>query len=167
MAKEEEKIIESKKSDKVTVDKTMLEEILKRVEDQAAMMKALKEDNEMLKDVADKGRIATYLQKGEPGALTKKATVTVVNGKIVKSWECIKNTSYVTSLGVPVVEQITKLTFEDDSTEEMPIVTFSRIANTRVTGEVVEETKTKQGMMWKLRFEDGKELVINTVFINL
>jgi len=173
-----------KEEEKVTVPKSMLEEILEGVKSKDDTIKKMNEKIEMLTEVADKNRVFKW-EEEHKGKLIRKAKVATwlnkteenPNGeeKIIVGWKMIQDEVGVVD-GRLIEKQIIKIfMFEginelgkmnEPSTVEVKYLDFSRNIG-RKWGEIIKESKTEDGEFRTLKFEDGLELELNITFLNL
>ena len=147
------------KEDVVEVSKSTLEKLLNRVEN-------LEKDNELLKEAADKEKIAKIARLKSGGKLVKTVNINVLNNKIVIGWSRVKDDVYFDEQGRLHEEQIIAVHYEDGEKKEMDYRAFSRL-RTSLKGEVVAETKDNDGNTnLKVMLADGKEINIDIKFVN-
>ena len=149
------------KESKVEVDQSVLEALVKKVEDQAKSI-------EMLTFTADKSRLAQWDAKHK-GDLIRSANITVWHGKYVVGWEAVQDEVSIIN-GVLREKQIIRLYLhegdgKDLKTEEMDYLHFYRNKEVK-SGNIVKRSQTTDGDTFTLQFEDGKKLEIDIKFIN-
>lgn len=126
----------------------------------------LEKDRDILKEVADKGRLDRVERLRSEGKLVKTVGITTLKGKKVVGWRTITNTLDYDVRGVAHEDQVVEVTYEDKSKEEMRLVQKARNAML-IYGEVIKESKDEDGRTsYVVRFEDGSTLEISETFIN-
>lgn len=147
------------KEDTVEIPKDTLKNILNRLE-------KVEGDNEILREVADKGRLSRIESLRNQGKLVKSARVNFIEGKAVIGWSMIKNDTYIDQEGRLHEDQVIEVTFDDHTKKSMDYRTFSRI-KTQAEGEVVEESKDKDGNTnMTIQMTDGKQYKLDIRYIN-
>jgi len=147
------------RTETVAVPRNTLEKLLGRVE-------KLEKDNEVLKEVADKNKLAQVERQRSGGKLVKTVTVSQVNSQLVLGWSKVKDDVYFDEQGRLHEEQVVNIHFEGGDTREMDYRAFSRL-RTPVKAEVVGESRDNEGHSnLKLQFADGKELEIDSKYVN-
>jgi hypothetical protein len=152
------------KEKKVTITQGQLDQLLGTIE-------KLTKGQELLFGVADKNRLArAQALTGEE--LIRTAKVSMYDGKYVVGWVLTKNTSEILpGTGRWVEDQETTLVFEDGTTHAMPLIEFYRKIQ-KVAGDIISQNEqydalTKQKVtIFTIEFKDGKQLTIDTRFIN-
>lgn len=169
-----------KEEETVAVSKSTLEAILAKQEAQEETIGELKKDNEKLNKIADKSRLAWWdSQHSEELISTFRVGVftdyddTEKDGtakkKIVLGWKMIRDEVRFEN-GVLKENQIFKLYLDEGegnepSEKEVNIIVFTRELE-RLIGELVEESKTNEGVFKTLRFEDGRVIKFDARFLN-
>lgn len=152
---------EPKKEETVSISKTQLTEILKKLE--------------KLESVADKGRLELYDNQNKPKDLTRVRLNVYedrVNGKtkVIMAWKMIIDEASYDSYRGYFEKQVIELTLEDDSKIDLPYVDFS-IGKKRKqeVAEIVSRSKNEQTnseIFEVRRLSDGKEFKVDSRFIN-
>ena len=165
------------KEKKISVEKTVLENILSRVELQDEKITELEKKNKMLEYAADKNRIETYRdQNTTPGELIRTVNVGYIDEegkkKYIVSWgKMVSDEVFYNANGTGVDNQIMKITLHGGGEKIMKIIDFVRNIK-REKGEITESRKIEKGeergqSVLKIQLEDGQELEINSVFVNI
>ena len=129
---------------------------------------------ERLEKTANKARLSNYdsaNNKEEKETIIKLRTI---DGKVIVKWEMIRNTAEVDPVTRKITEdQVTKVHYEDGTTEEMSIVVFDRRYNyifTTLKEERILKDREKIEEMGNriltLFDENGKEYNIGEKFVN-
>lgn len=126
----------------------------------------LEKDRDILKEVADKGRLDRVENLRKQGKLVKTVRVSTLKGKKIIAWSTVTNTVDYDVRGVPHEDQVIELVYEDKSTEQMRLVQKARNI-IYITGEVTKESKDQDGRLsYLVQFSDGGTLEIADTFIN-
>lgn len=160
----------SKKAETVTVDVSMLEDILKEVQGlrgMAADFETVKKDRDMLLEVVDKGRLQNWQARNSPQGLVRSARAWVYDDKLVKGTVMLKNIAFTDNIGRVHTDQVLKVIFEDTSEKETTYDEFMK-SRTLLEGDIISRsTDDLSGQtFYKLKFKDGKEIEINYLFLN-
>lgn len=143
----------------VTIPKDAWDKVL-------ADMAKLKENDELLREVADKGRLERIEGLRKQGKLIKSVNISGMNGKKILGWITLKNIVEFDFQGRLIEDQTVKLFFQDKSEMEMRLVSFNR-NKTFTKGEVIAESKDMDGKVtYKVMFPDGETLEISENFVN-
>jgi len=117
--------------------------------------------------VADKKALSNYFNK------TKKEVPSIIKlrtfeGLVVLSWKTVKDEVFQDPVTRAWREnQIVELTFEDDTTKEVPLVEFVRKYKYLDTTKVGQTYNEDGSTFVKLvRGDNGKELLVNIAFVN-
>lgn len=144
--------------DTVTVPKSTLDAILKRLDKQD-------QELEVLRDASDQGRLSKVEMLRGQGKLVKNARLTTYDGKIAIGWKMTKDDVRFENDKL-VEEQEVQVFFEDKTSSKLSYRSFVNHSSS-VEGEVISESTNKDGMkMVTLQLKDGKEIEISTTFIN-
>ena len=145
---------------KVEVDAEVLEKLLNRVE-------KVEEDNKVLREAADQGRLSRIEQLRAAGKLVKSAKVNFLNNKAVVGWHKVKDDVYFDQEGRLHETQVVRVFYEgDDKGEELDYRFFARNMH-KVEGEVISESKDKDGNInYTIQLDDGREFTLDVRFIN-
>ena len=149
------------KEETISVPKSTLEGIVKRME-------KLESDNEILKEVADKNRLSRVEELRKQGKLVKSVNLSTFEGKIVIGWKKIRDDVYIDEKGRLHEDQFVGLIFngETEVGKELDIRSFSRLL-IKIPAEVVEEGKDKDGNInFTVMTKDGQEIKIDSKFVN-
>ena len=143
----------------VSVDAKVLNKVLARLE-------KVEEDNEILRQAADVGRISRIEGMRAEGKLVKSAKVNFLDGQAVLGWAKVKDDVYFDQEGKLHETQIVKVVLEDETETEMDYRTFYRTI-TKQEGEVISENKDKDGNMnYVIQMKDGREYTLDVLFVN-
>lgn len=161
-----------KKGKTVEIEESVLEKILKKQEDADELAKKQAIEIEILREVADKGRLNKADQTRADGKLLKTVRLSKLGDKYVVGWKRIKDEVYTDERGVIHEDQVVEYYFhnidkENPSVpEQMSDVKFSR--NRRQEDcEVVGENKDRDGKFtYIVLTKTGLELPIDITFIN-
>ena len=133
-------------------------------------VKTLKQQNEMLVQVADKKALATYYSRHQQ-KLPNIVRLNLINGKVITSWAMPQNEVYKEAVENVLIwreKQSVNLNLEDETTLEMPYVDYIRKYQqieakviSKTTDEVTDSLKLKVA-----RLDNGKEYEIDVKFIN-
>lgn len=148
-------ITQTKPEETVVIKKTVLEDLMKRLD--------------RVEAVADKGQLAHFDSKNK-GKMGKTVKLRALDGKVVLSWsDMVKNIVERNQLtGAWREEQVINLKFEDGTEQEMNLVDFTR-RFTNVFGLVIKESKDMEtdDTLFTIKSDDGRVYEdINTKFIN-
>jgi len=141
------------KSGVVEVDKGVLESMMREIE--------------MLKEVADKGRLAQFYSRNKKD-LPKIVKVRMLDGKLVVGWKMIIDEVFEDSVTHGWKEkQIVKLVFLDGETQEISLRDFVR-KYTHVFADVLSTTVNNDGdEALKVQRKDNEEIFeIGVKYIN-
>ncbi len=134
-------------------------------------MEKQSKDIELLYKVGDKSRIARELGK-EGENLIKQVQVRTWDdtGRIIIGWKLLTNKCEVI-LGRWVEEQTTTIMFEDGETMTVPLLEFYRKTLKKIEADIVGTTQDIDSQnnkitSFKLQFENGKTLLLNSAFVN-
>jgi len=132
-------------------------------------MTALKEDNELLKSIADKKRLARYNAQHQ-GSLPTHINIREYNGKIVVGWKTMKNVCEQNPrTGVWMEDQTVQLIFADgEQSNEIPyrswVLGFKKIKCVRLG--VIKDEETSSIAFKLKRLDNGEIYTIADTFIN-
>ena len=160
---------EEPKEEGITLKKTDFDALLKRME-------GLENQNKMLVEVADKGRVMDYeTRKSASDKKPVKVKLPVHGGGIVIKHLPIKDTLlYGPIHGNPIGEQqeykITIL-MPDNAQVEQTVQSYSRFSSVRyderVEVEVIGRREDERGeLFYTLRLPDGRDIEVGTRFVN-
>ena len=147
--------------EKVEVPKDVLQTLLNRVE-------KLENDNQILREVADKNRLGRVEEMRAQGKLVKSVNLNTFEGKIIVGWKKIKDDVYIDQQGRLHEEQIVGLIYQGETEvgKEMDMRSFGRLL-VKVPAEVIEEGKDKEGNInFTVQTKDGREVKIDSKFVN-
>lgn len=127
----------------------------------------LQKQVDRLTAAADLNRLAKYdAERANEGQVTQTAAVTFLDGSAVLATRLVKDEVYVDSRGVYHEEQMLEVFVEG---EAKPLSISYRDFEKRkrkTTGEITSRTKEKDFETLKIVFKDGKEITIDSKFIN-
>jgi len=144
----------------VTVPEATLNKVL---ED----MDSLKKQNELLLSIADKKRLNSYMQRHK----TKEPNIVklrTINGKVVVGWMSVKDIVQKIGPNRWLEDQVIKVLYEDDTSEEMKMVDFE-LSNKKIECERigVNTDEATGRVAFKVRRRDNlKEYTIGVQFVN-
>jgi len=139
--------------------------VIKRLESLEEKSKRLEEENRFLKEIADKSRLAYWMQKN-PYALKKEYKLSTINGKAILAWRTITNEVFQDQFGRSHEKQIIELTTEDGEKHTMPYIDFARQVQ-KVECEFVSRAVTADGYeTYKLKAPNGKTYEVDIAFVN-
>lgn len=163
-------VVPKPKSETVTVDRQMLEDILKEVSSLRAMpeeMDRLKKDNEMLLAVADKSRLSNYQARHNPQGLVRTARVWQWKDQLVKATVTVRNEAFTDNIGRVHTDQVLNVIMEDGTEEEVTYDKFSKEKGL-LEGDIISRSTNDQTgqTFYKMKLKDGKEFEVNYLFLN-
>jgi len=152
----------AKEQEKKGADDT--NEVLKKLMEQMA---ELQEQNKMLMEVADLGRVEKYKSKNSNQDVVHNARLRFINGRAVTAWKLIRDDVYKDSQGVRHESQIVELFFADSAESvTMDFWDSERLA-VKEEGEIISRKKDNRGNETVvLRMVGGKEYEVDVKFIN-
>lgn len=157
---------EKKKGKKIEVDESVLEKLLNKVEKLEQSDEAKTKELEILREVADKGRLNKADQARADGKLVKIVQLAKLGDAYVIGWKLTKDEVYTDEKGTIHEDQQVTYYLNDKTEKEMPIVRFSRTRK-MVKCEVLEEKTNREGQKsFLVLTPDGLELEIGITFIN-
>lgn len=143
---------------KVEIDADVLDSILKDLAN-------LKEGQQQFEQTATQDQIRRIEALRAQGKLVKSVKIRHFDNKPMLGWRMTKNNVWVAN-GKLNEEQEYEVFFEDGSSVLMDITNFTRNAVYK-SFEVVSEARTAAGdLMYTVTMEGGKELVINSKYVN-
>ena len=150
-----------KEKEMVQVPKDVLQTLLTRVE-------KVENDNQILREVADKNRLGRVEEMRAQGKLVKSVNLNTFEGKIIVGWRKIKDDVYLDTQGRLHEDQVVGLIFQGETEvgKEMDIRSFGRLL-VKIPAEVIEEGKDKEGNInFTVQTKDGREVKIDSKFVN-
>lgn len=143
----------------ITVNKDALDKLIAKVDLQA-------EEIKKLNAISDKGRLAHWEQQHK-GSIPKLYYLNVLDGKVILSWEMIKNRVWKEGgeNGRWREDQIIKVNLEDETSVEIPYVEFTANLQ-KIQASLVDSRQIGDKVYLKVRTEKGKEIKIDSLFIN-
>lgn len=153
-----------KKEETVEIKKSDYDKLMAQLERNA-------KDIDLLYKASDKNRMAKALGEGGEILIHKANVWTWADtGIIVLASKLITNRSEVFQ-GKVIEDQISEVYLEDGQIITVPYLEFSRKILNKVPAEIVASKKTrdeknKEITIFTLQFSDGKQLEINSAFVN-
>lgn len=148
----------------IVIDKSDFEKLISTITEQNKKI-------DVLFQAADKNRLARAYAGADGESLIKTVKVSKFsdNDKLIVGWKLTSNQSEIIN-NRWIEKQDTMLVFEDGTTLEIPLLDFYRKI-VKEKAEIVsrvrkEDNRGKEIQILKLRFKDGKELEIDSAFIN-
>lgn len=153
---------------KVEVNADALEKLMAKVEEQSEVIKTYKTDIDMLKTIADKSRLAWF----EEGKKVKGPSVyrlSTFDGKVIVGWRTIKDVVEKNPLtGIRIEDQQYEIILEDDTVQK--IQGFNKFAEiqygNQIKAQELEKVVKGDKVTLKLKAENGKTYLIDSVFVN-
>lgn len=143
---------------KVEIDADVLDSILKDLAN-------LKEGQQQIEQTASQDQIRKIEALRASGKLVKAVKIRHFDNKPMLGWKMTKNNVWVAN-GKLNEEQEYEVFFEDGSSVLMDITNFTRNAVYK-SFEVLSEARTSAGdLMYTVAMEGGKQLVINSKYVN-
>ena len=140
-----------KEEEMVTIKKGELQELMDRLK--------------RVEFAADKAHLARFDSQNQ-GEKQTEVRVRTFEGKIIMGWsDMTSNIVEKNANGAWFENQSTLLTFEDGSEQEINYALFARRYK-HITGIIQSETKEGSQVIYKLSLEDGREISINSKFVN-
>ena len=150
--KEEKKVEET-----IVVKKSALDKVLDTIEAQG-------KEIEMLKDIADKSRLATWEDKHRVKGLTV-VKISTYDDKVILGWETVVNEVFKNANGNWIEKQIIKLHFSDDTELDVNYLDF--VTKTiKIEAEVNSRTTTDGTEVLNITTKDGRKFSIDIKFVN-
>lgn len=161
-----EPVVKETKKKMVEVEEDVLKKILDKQDTQDAENKKLRQDIEILRETADKGRLSRADQARADGKIVKVVRLSKVGDLYVVGWKSIKDEVYTDERGVIHADQQVEYFFNDKTSKVLTLVYFSR--NSKMENcEVVAEKKDKDGRMsYDVLTAKGLELSVGITFVN-
>lgn len=139
------------KTDKIEIEKSKLDEILKRME--------------RLEKAASKARLHNVDEKNKEKK-GKVVKLRMIDGKVITGWSnMVRDIVEKTPAGVWKEDQQVELWLEDGTKEVMPYVVFAR-RYSYLPADVISETKDDEGTTFNVETYDGKKYSVRDTFIN-
>lgn len=156
--------VKKPKTEMVEISRTDLEKLIGTVQKQT-------KDIDLLYRAADKSRIAKELNK-EGSNLIKQCNIRTWadTGELVVGWKLTKDRCEVVQ-GRWIEEQIVDMVLESGEVLTIPLIEFYRKTLKKVPADIVARTqeindKNEIDILFKLQFENGKTLSLNSAFVN-
>lgn len=159
----------------VSIEKATLEKILSQMEAQTALIQQMQDNDkkrteeiEMLKNIADKGRMAKYEDKNRSN-LVSTARVSLWNGVPILAWSKILDEVGFRD-GKLQTRQVIRI-FLDELQDGQPRhedLDYLFWAQNTVgeVGEVIKKETDQDGTYWTIQMKDGRHVKLDIRFIN-
>ena len=141
----------------VEVPRVEMEEMMKKV-------RKLEEEQKMLREVADRSRLATWEEKNR-GEIQRTVSLRTLRGKVILAWETVENSVYKDNNGNFQEKQDVKVHYSDGTEEVVTYRTFG-LDFGKVPVAIVSRSEADGNVMLKVRTEDGEEYEVSQAFIN-
>lgn len=175
MTKKEEDTINKTSVNTIgTVEPTVVEQLLKKVEDLERRDEENQKKLTMLAAVADKGRVFNY-ESNQVDKKPVRVKLSVFGGGLIVGWrtlkdELIKHPSTGAIVGEEQAYEILVLDKEDKTTKVVlgsyPAFSDARYSE-RIEAEVVSKKEGWDGsLMFDLKLEDGRVITLDARFVN-
>lgn len=152
-----EKLPEQPEPEKVVVSKDSLTRVL-------AELDQLKKDNEMLKSVADRGRMATWEERHRE-EIRRKVRLRVFKGKVVVGWKMGEDVVEKNQQGIWQEKQDIELYYEDGEKQIVSYRAFS-MQYDEMSAEIISRTETGGKVTFQVKADNGKKYTIADIFVN-
>ena len=143
----------------VEVKRDALDKLIERVD-------AVEKENKMLKEIADKGRLAHW-ESVNKGDVPKTYRLSEYQGKIITSWEMKQNRVWKDEKNLWKEIQEIEIRTEDGQVHSVPYIEF--VTNTQKIETSLVSTEQKGGKVY-LTVEvvggGGKKVTVDSTFIN-
>ena len=143
----------------IEVKRDALDKLLERVD-------AIEKENKMLKEIADKGRLAHW-ESVNKGDVPKTYRLSEYQGKIITSWEMKQNRVWKDEKNLWKEIQEIEISTEDGQVHSVPYIEF--VTNTQKIEASLVSTEQKGGKVY-LTVEvvggGGKKVTVDSTFIN-
>ena len=158
----------NKENKKVEVNSEALEKLMKTVEDQSKIISSYKTDIDMLKTIADKNRLAWY-EEGKKVIGPAVYKLSTFDGKVIVGWRTIKDVVEKDPLtGKRLEDQQYEIILEDDTVQK--IQGYNKFAEVQYGAQIkakeIEKVVKGDKVTLKLKAENGKEYLVDSVFVN-
>jgi len=151
----------NKQSEKEAETQVVNKDALSRI---LAELDQLKKDNQMLKEVADKSRLATWEAKNRQD-LKGKVGLRTFRNKVILAWLTTEDMVEKNEQGIWQEKQDIEVVYEDGKKEVLPYRTFA-MQFQKIDGEVISKTETDGKITYKVKADNGKEYEIADTFLN-
>lgn len=135
-------------------------------------MEKQSKDIELLYKTADKSRLAKEMDKdGENLVKQAKVSVWEDTNDFIVGWKLITNKCEVI-MGKWIEEQTVNVIFDNGKTMTVPLLEFYRRTLKKVPADIIsrdeksDEITKKKSTIFKLQFDNGKTLLIDSTFVN-
>ena len=152
----------SSKDEKIEVSRDLLETLKKDIE-------GLKEDKNMLLQIADKKALANFYARHQ-SRLPKEVKLRTIGGKVILGWRTVRDDDNENSINprniINRVQEI-ELVFEDGSKQKYFYGDYCKKYST-VKARVVSSTTDQNGniALKVVRLDNGKEYEIDIKYVN-
>ena len=143
---------QEQQDDTVKISRKKLDKLLNRVE--------------RLEQSADKGRLARYDSLSQEGK-QKAVNLKTLDGRVIKKVETVENrVDQNIHTGTFTENQVVKVTFEDNRTQNMEYIYFAR--NYSLIPAVVKREiyDSEEGLIFEVETDEGKTYKINEKYVN-
>ena len=139
-----------------------------QVKNLLAEIQAMREQNQMLLEIADKRQLSSWQAKHK-SKLPVHIHIREIDGKVVVGWRMTEDYVGKNPLtGVWTENQQTEIVFEDGTTQKMFITEFEskkKLIKCKRVGQSVDE-ETEQVAYKLVREDNGREYLISSQFVN-
>jgi len=152
-------------------------EMREKTDRQTDQIEELKKQNDMLIEVADKGRTRDWLKKHDNGEIVRTLRLAVIDDKVVMGWETTKSIVTRTATGIPMNVVNMNVFIEDDKEFKKPPISkkmscdefFDRKDSViaEILGRPIKvDDKGNKKELFKVKLKDGRTLEIDGSFVN-
>ncbi len=162
--------VPAEKKNTVPVDRSVLEQILANQKKLDETIANQAKTIEMLRSVADKGRLAKFEEQNRGTQLVRRAKVGVWRGDVILGFTMVKDEVGFEN-GVLKENQVIRVYLDKGKGKE-PVPTdleylFFYRNLSRLEGEVIREARSSTGETRTIKLDDGREFELDVRFINL
>lgn len=145
------------KTERVEVNKEALEKVLSRLD-------KLEQENKKLLSIADIGRLAHYESIHKDDS-PKTYRLSTYKGKIIIAWKMADNRVWKDEMGKWREKQNIMLVFENEENTIIPYIEFT--TNTeKIKSKLVSATQKGGKTYLELETDEGKKIIIDSIFVN-
>ncbi len=153
----------SEEAETVTIKRTDLDKLFARLDSQA-------KDISLLYKAADKGRLATEMNKEGQNLIKQVRVWTWDGGKCIIGWKLTSNKCEVV-MGKWMEDQSAVVVLEDGETITVPYLEFVRKTLHKLPADIISRTeeyddKNEKVTILKLQFPNGKVIAVNSSYVN-
>lgn len=142
---------------KVEIDADVLESIL-------SDLAQVKENQAQLEQTSSQDQIRKIEALRATGKLVKSVRIHKVDNKFVVGWKTLLDDVWIEN-GKHMERQSREITFDGGETKVMSLTEYTREC-TKESYEVIAESKTQNGVMFTVVVDGGREIVINSLYVN-